>query len=178
MNIDDLVKAMAEAGVSKGTLQSSIRTFITEADDFDGVVAGEIAKALSIYRTKAEKWIHAEDDLGTISMRRKITNNICNDVSRISRELLGHTIKCTSRKDGHVYTSSPYLPPAKTTPKTGGVRIGLEEEIKYLRDQIEKLKNMTCDAPQKVCEELVLIHGREKAGQIMVDVLKNVTAED
>lgn len=113
----ELVNSMTEAYRGGASLQSTVRTFIREnIDKPNEEVAGSIATVVTEYRRTVDSWIEEESLFGTeLKAAIKKRDNIINDVSRICREMLGHSVVCTSRKKGE-YKAIPQM--AKTrTPK-------------------------------------------------------------
>jgi uroporphyrinogen-III decarboxylase len=139
------------------------------------------------FRDEAQDWITnlSEDDAR--KARRKAVNNICNDVSRISRDLLGHTIRCTSRKGGYIYTATQYEPVVSTTVEpsiaVSAVR-ALTTEVDKLKHELAGQKGLVgayralMEAPAALASRMIEDHGREAAGQAMVAALKESSAKE
>lgn len=112
----ELVNSMTEAYRGGASLQSTVRTFIREnIDTPNEEVAGSIAMVLTEYRRTIDSWIKEEMDSMPLHAKIKKRDNIINDVSRICREMLGHSVVCTSRKKGEY--KAVFATPKTRTPK-------------------------------------------------------------
>jgi hypothetical protein len=119
----DVVSSALDAVKGGAKLQSTLRTYIEECHEIDWkheITANAVASMCTTFHSKVSKWANAgeyeEGAIDSVKARRKAVNNIINDISRICRAELGHTIRCTSRKGGHVYTASKVAPtPLRTT---------------------------------------------------------------
>lgn len=112
-----------EAVMGNDKFQTYVRTFITSHSSDVGLscCADTVAVEIGNFRGAIEPWVQEGETRKEVNDRRKKVNNIINDTSRISRELLGFTIKCTSRKNHHYEAvlpaprskseSSEYVPP-------------------------------------------------------------------
>ena len=136
-----LSKSAFKALEGKQSIQEDVRA-IVDKHDRKLKAAEEIAEEVGSFRRYAEAWIQsATGDEDTIAKRRKVVNNVCNDISRISRDLTGYTIQCGSRKD-HIYearvpnprptSSTITTPPSPVPPPSKAAPVLNEEELRYL----------------------------------------------
>jgi len=109
----DIVEHAIVATKSGGSVQETVRKVLTTQPEKEAL--STVCGAMVEFRTTMEDWINSDPTL--VQDRRKRVNNVVNDVSRIVRESIGHSIVCTSRKGGYVYKAKPWTPsvrPAKT----------------------------------------------------------------
>ena len=128
MNRTEVINSMIEGFQSGAKFQSRIRTFINEEcfTRFPGEVADTVAEIVTEYRQAADEIIERMNMEEKIVATKK-RDNIINDVSRICRELLEHSIVCRSRKNG-TYAAKPWSKPepkekAAETPATDCHRV-------------------------------------------------------
>ena len=109
----DIVEHAIVATKSGGSVQETVRKVLTTQPEKEAL--STVCGAMVEFRTTMEEWINSDDEL--VKDRRKRVNNVVNDVSRIVREGIGHSIVCKSRKGGYVYEAKEWTgapKPAKT----------------------------------------------------------------
>ena len=206
MAIYDLVDTALEATTSGATFQSRLRIEIGTSKAA-GVEHDKIAEACAelttAYRNRAQRDILSRiEDAEELVITRKKVNNICNDVSRICRELLGYSIICTVRAKGVFLYSSKEAPKTviedscpigfaleKKLPITEGMYntlnemyntlqkkcTELESQIVSLKDEIQESENRwisTFKNPNNVFDILTGMITAEELGRSMVSYLK------
>ena len=89
----------------------------------------------------------------------KQANNVVNDISRITREKIGLSIRLKSRKDGYIYTAEEPKPRAiKPTP--------------FTVDTTPSLRGYLENSPAAALDMLYDILGEEEFGKMAVGILK------
>jgi len=109
----DIVEHAIVATKSGGSVQETVRKVLVTQPEKEAL--STVCGAMVEFRTTMEGWINSNDEL--VKDRRKRVNNVVNDVSRIVREGIGHSIVCKSRKGGYVYEAKEWTgapKPAKT----------------------------------------------------------------
>jgi hypothetical protein len=107
----DLVTQAVNSVKEGSKFQTQIREFIDEDAGSPEIVAEMVADIVTDFRREIEPWVMDIDDT---KVRRKSTNNLINDVSRICREKLGHTLVCVSKKPFHKYEAREVNVPVPT----------------------------------------------------------------
>jgi hypothetical protein len=150
ISITDLVEMAVDASKTGGKLQSSVRKFIEDRLEIEnyGEVAARVGDVITIYRNEIEDWVMQNET----KIRRKVVNNIINDVSRICRDELRHSIVCTKRKGGYVYEAKE-IAPKTTTLFTGGPTIPMPPAVDY-EEELRDLKRQV-STPRKAFEYLI-----------------------
>ena len=169
--------------------QTEIRSFIKDKSEMgctDSHVADDVAHEMSTFRDAAQHFIDNAVDAEDLVARRKATNNICNDVSRICRNELGYTIKCIQKKPDYVYSATEWLAPvhspSTTAPTPSGVQpmstiFAATEKIAELEKKIEMLESTReayraiWENPEAVILESVSNWGAETVGRALVDYI-------
>jgi len=173
-----------EAVMGNDKFQSYIRETIisahsTSADKLHGktYIATDLAEKVTEFRRAIEPWVQDPEFKHEVADRRKKVNNIINDTSRICRELLGFTVKCTSRKN-HLYSAEKVEVKAKPTPiaeltvkegepiTVGSVPYAVKRQI-----VIEALQ----ENPSECIATLINEHGAEFVGKKVASLLRGET---
>lgn len=171
MELEELVLGMTQATISKSSLQSKIREFIQDAITDYEATSQAVANAVTMYRRGIQTWIEEGKAEGPLEFksRNKAVNNIINDTSRLTRDLLGYTVKCTSRKGGHTYEAFEYTSPPKSvtspTPIISSSSTPKSTEFQIYEDMLKLHPNV-------VLKDLIGAHGYEKIGEMIVPILK------
>ena len=181
-------KAMEALKAGSG-FQTEIRGFIDHLVDDGGFsnesAAMSVAAEVGTFRDYAKIWIDSEPS--EKKMRTKQTNNICNDVSRITRGMLGYTIKCTQKKPWYQYTATEWTKPERsTTSLTAPVSAAAvnDTEIDDLKAEIETLKEVRnryreiWKTPESVIHHAVTDWGSETVGRALIEKITNDAALD
>jgi len=181
-------KAMEALKAGSG-FQSEIRGFINHLVDDGGYgnesAAVAVANEVSTFRDLAQAWI--DTDPSEKKARTKQTNNICNDVSRITRGMLGYTIKCTQKKPWYVYTATEWTKPERsTTSLTAPVSAAsvADTEIDDLKAEIETLKEVRnryrelWKSPESIIKQAVEDYDAEVIGRALIEKITKDAALD
>ena len=138
-SINDMADQCCVAVMENSKMQEQIRDFITDklgdASFCPDAIACSVADVCTDFRAKIEPWLNTEG--ACRKTRTKRVNNVINDISRISRELIGVSIRCASRKGGHLYVASEPKPRATRT--VAGVPVE-DPRIESMRDEIRNLE--------------------------------------
>ena len=137
-SINDMADQCCVAVMENSKMQEQIRTFICEEQEAgvdSATISFNVADVCTDFRAKIEPWLNTEG--GCRKTRTKRVNNVINDISRISRELIGVSIRCASRKGGHLYVASEPKPRATRT--VAGVPVE-DLFIESMRDEIRNLE--------------------------------------
>ena len=112
MNTEELKQLAIDSTMSGTSMQEGVREVLDEVFGLDTVV-----EAVEMYRNEMEDvWVaNAGDD--QIPRRRKIVNNVINDISRIARGKVGRSIVCVKRTYPFKYDSVEPKPKAAPEPK-------------------------------------------------------------
>jgi hypothetical protein len=151
-------------------LQSKVRKFIETTlphSTSPSEIASLIAEEMGVFRGLLQTQIDEEDDPKTRTSMIRRANNIVGDVSRITREEIGLTIKLKSRKGGFVYTAREPTPRTPKTPKPKLVP----------HNVVERLVNLINLYPQEILGSIMSIHGDEMAGEMVADLLRKDSTE-
>ena len=182
-DVKSLANDAVEATVSGAKFQKNTRLFIDEriSDGWDrSRIAHSLSNMLDLYRDTMEAWIHEDED--NVQMRRKVVNNVVNDVSRLSRQELGFTIKCVSRKPSYIYEATPWEAPvvghdevvgATEESAEGSLIAGLIVVNDKLKKELETLKNKFKLSPVEVIGMLCEHHTPEALGRMLLDKINN-----
>ena len=160
-----------EAVLGNDKFQTYVRDYIKSelSDKTQMTVAEELAAEVAEFRRAIDAWVQDAATKAEFVDRRKKVNNIINDTSRICRELLGFSIKCTSRKN-HAYDCVPAPEKVKKEPKSEHSEIAPPEVDK---DAIimEAIK----ETPNELIRALVIVHGAEAIGTKVAALLREMT---
>ena len=167
-----------EAVMGNDKFQSYVRETIiaahTDSSSSRVNTAIELADKVTEFRRAIEPWVQDPKFKHEVADRRKKVNNIINDTARICRELLGYTIKCTSRKN-HQYgvdrievkakpMPTDALPVTEGEPITvGAVPYAVKRQI-----VIEALQ----ETPRECISTLINEHGAEVVGKMVASLLR------
>lgn len=181
--INEIVDSAMNALESGSKIQTSVRGFLEDSrlEPYDKSLI--VAQAMSEFRTRAEDWINSQPD-EFLKENRKKANNIVNDVSRICRNSVGYSIKCSKRAPDYEYTAEPWFKPTPAvsnnsssvtssvtitnTTGTDKVMTGVGdftiEEIELMHTQILDWED-SFNIPMKMLNRLINHHGREAIGK-------------
>jgi len=112
MNANELMQLAIDSTMSGTSMQEGVREVLDELYGMDKVV-----EAVEMYRNEMEDvWVaNAGDD--QIPRRRKVVNNVINDISRIARGKVGKSIVCVKRSYPYKYDAVDPKPKATPEPK-------------------------------------------------------------
>lgn len=192
MSYKTLSHEMRDCARQGHTFRRKINSFINEALEkyTTEAVATDIAEAVTEYRQHEEA--HYITDI-TISddeklARRKSTNNMCNEVSRICRDRLGWSIVCKSRKN---HTYEPVVPTTREAEEEPFLRaeegpIGTGELTEALR-KIDATRDATrVEVAKAYMKEFPIVSmtylhetlGKEQFGRMAVNILKSIDKQE
>lgn len=168
-----------EAVMGNDKFQTYVRTFITSHSSDVGLscCADTVAVEIGNFRGAIEPWVQEGETRAEVNDRRKKVNNIINDTSRISRELLGFTIKCTSRKNHHYEAVLP-APRSKSEPsellpgKPLVITKDMVPESVRLDIIVEGINTTIKENPDWLVERLIDEHGPSAIGVEVARILR------
>lgn len=111
MNATDLSKLAINSTLGGASMQEGVREALCQAGGVEMVV-----EAVELFRNEMEtSWIN-EGGVDDVGRRRKVVNNVINDISRITRNSVGKSIVCTKRKAPYEYAAVEPKPKAAPAP--------------------------------------------------------------
>jgi hypothetical protein len=179
--INEIVDNAMNALESGSKIQTSVRGFLEDSPLEPYSKSQIVAQAMSEFRTRAEDWINSQPD-EFLKENRKKANNIVNDVSRICRNSVGYSIKCSKRAPDYEYTVEPWFKPtpavsnnsSSVTPSvthTPAMDIVMTGVGDFTIEEIERMHTQILDwedafnIPMKMLNRLINHHGREAIGK-------------
>lgn len=154
------------------SLQKNVRDYFNARGTSGGVI-NDVADCVSEFRRHAEAYINEGTTDEDVSIRRKVANNICNDVSRICREMTGFSIKCTSRKN-HTYSPEVYTPRETAKPSASEAMEDADRHVTEAKVIAEWSKNYPCTVLQSVLD----IQGAEATGKYLVQLIEEMKPDE
>jgi hypothetical protein len=163
-----LATEMGESLNTGLSLQASIRGIVGDPSLLISETLDILSEACGIFKAASEESLLLSIDLEYCSAARKKANNIINDISRIARKELGYSIKCTSRKGGHVYGSfvAPITPPKGITDHDD-----LAARIREIKPTPVFHEQPSLHDLSTMISTLIGIHGIDDVGQTCISAL-------
>lgn len=149
MSISELGDIAINALKTGNTLQHEVREVLKHGSTED-------AKQVIITAVEELKlWSEAEImDSGDVSLRKQ-TNNLINDISRICKEKIGHSLRCKAKKPCHKYVMEIYNEPApKVKPEPAA-----HTPIETLPDTNEQIRHLVKTRPVSIMTEMFSVYG-------------------
>jgi hypothetical protein len=170
-NINEIVSNAMDSLKTGNRMQTSIREMLRDTTVLKITRADMTARACEEFRLQAENWVLEHDKSEHADLRKK-ANNIVNDISRICRKEVGHTIKCKKRKPVYVYEAEVVTPkePAPSSPPPAPTVDVTDEEKEALRVELKRLKGFL-ESPEAALQYCVDVFGLEETGKAAVEVL-------
>jgi hypothetical protein len=171
--IDQMAKAGSQAVRTGTKFQGDIRWYIAdelEHGQTDDKIATDIADVVTLLRSDLNEWL-AEPEKGTdeYKLRQKQFNNVINDVSRLCKKALGHSIKCTQRSPVHFYEAAPVpFTPVGAEPVPWEEPIAPAATVDAWAEVLGWMKN----CPEAVIDRLCQHHPLDDIARIVLDKMK------
>jgi hypothetical protein len=171
ISIGEFAAQAAVSTIEGQKLQSMVREFIAERSTCSFPwhqieIVDSVAEAVTEYRGHIQEWILEEEK--ERQSRQKKVNNVINDISRICRELLNHSIICKSKKGGNVYEA---VEVEEKAPRTVGV--GATAPISSgMRADEDDLHAVCSKDMHRVLSVLTMYHPLEKVAKEVLNMLE------
>jgi hypothetical protein len=174
--IDQMAKAGSQAVRTGTKFQGDIRGYIAdelEHGQTDGKIATDIADVVTLLRSDLNEWL-AEPEKGTdeYKLRQKQFNNVINDVSRLCKKALGHSIKCTQRSPVHFYEAAPVVPPTLVAAEPEPWEEPIAHAAAATVDAWAEVSGWMKNCPEAVIERLCEHHPLDDIARLVLDKMK------
>jgi len=157
------------------SFQESVRDHFNSNGYSIGVI-NDVADCVSEFRRHAESYINDGTTDEDVRIRRKVANNICNDVSRICREMTGYSIKCTSRKN-HTYSPEVYNPRAREAKASTASAVEKESADRHV-EEAKVIAEWSKRYPCTVLQSVLDVHGAEATGKYLVQLIEEMKPDE
>lgn len=160
-----LAEKALEALDGRSNLQKEVRDIIDSykgdnPDNYKDYALIDIAEQVSEFKADAMAKCTVEPGVVSKEDNKKI-NNVINDISRITREILGHSIVLKSRKGGYVYgykeaePRKPKSPRPKCEDDASMTEVVLTDRVISLEGEIRNLKEAINDPDLHMLERII-----------------------